>query len=122
MSAPVETTEGRKPIMKTAGVVGLGIVACAACCAPLLSVPILGIIAGGGAGLVLAGQIGAGVVILAAIAALVVVQRRRSSIRRSAEAGCGCAPQNNSEGNTTFKLPQSRDGSIDDGPINGGAV
>ncbi len=72
-------------------VAGLGIAACAACCAPIIIAPVAGLIAAGGAGLALAGQVGLGVLVLAGVGAYVVLRRRQAAAQRAA-ASCNCAP------------------------------
>ena len=70
---------------------GLGIAACAACCAPILIAPVAGLIAAGGAGLALAGQVGLGVLVIAGVGGYVVLRRRQAAAQKAA-ASCNCAP------------------------------
>lgn len=72
-------------------VAGLGIAACAACCAPILIAPVAGLIAAGGAGLALAGQVGLGAVVIAGVVAYVLLRRRQAAAQKAA-ASCNCAP------------------------------
>jgi hypothetical protein len=72
-------------------VAGLGIAACAACCAPILIAPIAGLIAAGGAGLDLAGQVGLGVLVIAGAGAYAVLRRRKAAAEKAA-ASCNCVP------------------------------
>lgn len=79
---------------KIAAGTGLTIAACAACCAPLLTAPVLALLAAigaGGAGLVLAGQIGLAVLAFAGIAAVLLLQRRPAA---AAVEACDCTTTN----------------------------
>lgn len=67
---------------------GLALAACAACCAPLVVTPIMALIAAGGAGFALFGQVAVGALMLAGLAGYVL--HRRWKARRDAAKGCAC--------------------------------
>jgi uncharacterized RDD family membrane protein YckC len=82
-------------IDKTTTGAGLFLVACAACCAPLIAPPIIAAIAASGVGLALIGQLGLALVVVAA-GGLYLLSRRKAapnatfqSLRAQDECGCG---------------------------------
>jgi hypothetical protein len=90
-------------LLKTAGSAGLVIAACAACCAPLIAPWIVALVAAGGAGLVLAGQIGLALAIIGGAAFYVwQTSRRRAAANRTVAAtssqSCGCAHSEGGKG------------------------
>jgi len=97
-----DSATSRKRKTKTAGAiatVSLGVVACAACCAPLLLPLFAGIGGAGIAGATASGMLGASwgeiacAAIMAALAtsALFLVLRNRAQ-QKKASAGCSCEP------------------------------
>lgn len=86
-------------------VAGLGVAACAACCAPLVIAPIAGLIAAGGAGLALVGQVGMGLAVLAGVGAYVLLRRREAAQR--ATASCNCAPDSGCNVGDACELPNA---------------
>jgi hypothetical protein len=83
-------------IDKTTTSAGLFLVACAACCAPLIAPPIIAAIAADDIGLVLVGQLGLALVIVAA-GGLCLLSRRKAPSNATfqslmAQGECGCGP------------------------------
>ncbi|WP_245273416.1 hypothetical protein [Mesorhizobium sp. WSM3224] len=81
---------------KTTTGFGLFLVACAACCAPLIAPPIVAAIAASGAGLALIGQLGLALVVVAA-GGLYLLSRRKAAPNATfqslmAQGECGCGP------------------------------
>ena len=89
-------------------VAGLGVAACAACCAPILIAPVAGLIAAGGAGLALAGQVALGVLVIAEVGTYVVLRRRQAAAQKAA-ASCNCAPTAGCNVGDGCELPNAQD-------------
>lgn len=92
----------------------VALAACAACCAPLVAPfvvpPVAAIVAAGGAGLTLAGQIGAGFVVVAGAVAFVVLRRKPvvPAPEPVAASGCGCATDAGCNTGDACELPAAR--------------
>ncbi|MER9876397.1 hypothetical protein [Mesorhizobium sp. M0195] len=83
-------------IDKTTTGAGLILIACAACCAPLIAPPIIAAIAAGGVGLASVGQLGLALVVVAA-GGLYLLSRRKAAPNATfqslmAQGECGCGP------------------------------
>ncbi|WP_136618703.1 MULTISPECIES: hypothetical protein [Mesorhizobium] len=83
-------------IDKTTTGAGLVLVACAACCAPLIAPPVIAAIAAGGVGFALIGQLGLALVVVAA-GGLYFLSRRKAAPNATfhslmAQGECGCGP------------------------------
>jgi len=83
-------------IGKTIFGTSLFLVACAACCVPLIAPPIVAAIAAGGVGLALIGQLGLALVVVAA-GGLYLLSRRKAAPNATfqslmAQGKCGCGP------------------------------
>ena len=83
-------------IDKTTVGAGLVLVACAACCAPLIATPVIAAIAAGGVGLALIGQLGLALVVVVG-GALYILTRREAAPNATfqslmAQGECGCGP------------------------------
>lgn len=98
----------RSPLAKTAGAAGLAIAACAACCAPLIAGPVIALIAAGGAGLILAGQICLVALVLVGAGSYLFIRQRRLKARRAAAASCNCAPDAGCNVGDACELPSAR--------------
>lgn len=83
-------------IGKKAAGTSLFLVACAACCAPLIASPIIAAIAAGGVGLALVGQLGLAFVVVAAGGFYLLTRRKaapNADFRTLMATGrCGCGP------------------------------
>lgn len=94
---------------KTATGTGLLVAACAICCAPLIATPVVALIAAGGAGLALIGQVGLALAIIAGAGAYIWAQRGKQAAAQKAiatdAAGCGCSPDNGCNTGNTCDLP-----------------
>lgn len=69
---------------------GLAVAACAVCCAPLAAAPVLGVLAAGGVGLAVAGQVGAAFLLAAGLGGYVWHLARQR--KQAAAKSCGCSP------------------------------
>lgn len=114
--------------MKNAGNIGKGaaatgglvLAACAACCAPLV-VPLIapwvvGVLAVGGAGFAVAGQVAVALAIVAAAAGYIWFSRRRRAPATPAataikDGGCGCGPD------STLELPTGERKLLEQGQV-----
>lgn len=103
---------------KAAATGGLMIVACAACCAPLV-VPfvapwIIGAVAAGGAGLALLGQVSLALALVAGAGGYIWWLRRQTALRHAhaAESGksCGCAADAGCNVGDACELPSAKPG------------
>ena len=93
-------------LLKPATGAGLLIAACAACCAPLIAPWIVAlIVAGGGAGLALAGQVGLAVLIAGAGGLYIWSSRRKQRLAASAAPGCGCGTETRCSSGATSSRP-----------------
>ena len=95
-------------LAKTAGAAGLAVVACAACCAPLIAGPVIALVAAGGAGLILAGQIGLAALVLLGAGGYLFVRQRRLAAKRAAAASCNCARDAGCNVGDACELPSAR--------------
>lgn len=88
-------------LAKSAKGAGLLVAACAACCAPLVAPWLVAIVAAGGAGLALAGQLGLAALIAGAGGLYIWSRRRRQPLVAAAPAGCGCGIEAGCSGGAT---------------------
>lgn len=98
-------------VRKAVAAGGLLVAACVACCAPLIVTPLAALVAAGGLGLALVGQIGLGVIALGGVGAYVFLRRRASSAKKP-DCGCGSASGCGSSNTDVAALPD-RHGSPD---------
>ena len=87
---------------KTAAAAALVVAGCAACCAPLIAAPVLGVLSAAGVGLALLGKIGLGVLVLTGIGVYMFARTRRSS---RVDKGCQCAPDSGCNVASACDLP-----------------
>ena len=115
MNGAVVKPAERKRV-KTAATAGLVVAGCAACCAPLIAAPILGLFAAGGAGLALVGKIGLGAVVMAAVPVYYLSTRRRGSKAiRVTSATCACRPNAGCNAGHASDLPAVKSAKVEGG-------
>lgn len=94
-------------LAKTAAGSGLFLAACAACCAPLIAPPLIAVLAAGGTGLALVGQVGLALAVIAGGDGYVWWTRgpRRAEasgpVASEASSRCGCSANANAAADPT---------------------